>query len=178
MTFARQGFSARRALGLLPLGHGEIATMGLFVRSVWRILDYVGLRQIADWCRLLWTFREEIDVGLLEGRLTAMGLLSEWRAFGAFAVEYLGMPEAAMPLYSGAVKWRRRARRIRDRILYTGNFGHNKDESYRTRYPWLVEKGITFFRRFAEFVRVSAIFPKDAPGFFLTYVWRRVRAVV
>lgn len=38
-------------------------------------------------------------MGLLEARLNEMGLVSVWKAFGAFAVEYLGMPGEAMPLY-------------------------------------------------------------------------------
>ena len=59
----------------------------------------VGLRQFCDWCRLLWTYRRSINVGLLEARLNEMGLVSVWKAFGAFAVEYLGMPGEAMPLY-------------------------------------------------------------------------------
>lgn len=40
----------------------------------------IGLRQICDWCRLLWTFREELDVAVLEGRLKRTGLVSEWKA--------------------------------------------------------------------------------------------------
>ena len=52
----------------------------------------VGLRQICDWCRLLWTYRECIDRNLLLRRLREMGIVSEWKAFGAFAVEYLGLP--------------------------------------------------------------------------------------
>lgn len=47
----------------------------------------VGLRQICDWCRLLWTYRETIDVALLESRLREMGISTEWKAFAAFAVD-------------------------------------------------------------------------------------------
>ena len=49
----------------------------------------LGLRQICDWCRLLWSYKETIDVVLLERRLQKMKLVSEWKAFGAFAVERL-----------------------------------------------------------------------------------------
>lgn len=38
-------------------------------------------------------------MGLLEARLKEMGLVSVWKTFGAFAVEYLEMPGEAMPLY-------------------------------------------------------------------------------
>ena len=56
----------------------------------------LGLRQICDWCRLLFCYREKLDLRLLELRIRKMGLMSEWKAFGAFAVEYLGMPKEAM----------------------------------------------------------------------------------
>ena len=135
----------------------------------------VGIRQICDWCRFLWTYRSEINADLLTCRLEEMGLFSEWKAFAAFAVDYLGMSEEAMPLYSTSPQYRRKARKILDLVFYTGNFGQNKDESYRSRYPHIVQIIITFCRRLAEFVRLTTIFPKDAPKFFLTYVTRRVK---
>ena len=62
----------------------------------------IGLRQICDWCRLLWTFRDDIDRPLLETRIRASGLFPEWKSFATFAVEYLEMPEEAMPFYSAS----------------------------------------------------------------------------
>ena len=138
----------------------------------------VGLRQICDWCRLLWTYRESLDRVLLERRLKEMGIISEWKAFGAFAVEWLGMPVEAMPLYENGQSWSEKAERICRVVLEAGNFGHNKDNSYRSKYPLLVEKSITFFRRFGEFLRFFAIFPGDAPRFFVTYVRRRGEAAL
>ena len=76
-----------------------------------------------------------------------MGLMPEWKGFAALAVGYLGMPADAMPLYSDAPKYRRKADRICCLVLQTGNMGHNIDQSYRTKYPGLVAKVITFFRR-------------------------------
>ena len=137
----------------------------------------VGLRQICDWCRLLWTYRDEIDHGLLEKRLREMGIMSEWKAFGAFAVSWLGMPEEAMPFYAQSTSLYRKARRICRVILDAGNFGHNKDQSYRSKYPKLIEKSITFWRRLGEYCRLTMIFPLDAPRFFWTYVFRRTRAL-
>ena len=58
----------------------------------------VGLRQICDWCRLLYTYRDSLNYGLLEQRITRAGLVSEWKAFGALAIEYLGFPKDSMPL--------------------------------------------------------------------------------
>ena len=138
----------------------------------------VGLRQISDWCRLLWIYRNSVDANLLEHRLSGMGIETEWKAFAAFAVNYLGMPAEAMPLYDAGLKWSRKARRICRVVLDAGNFGHNKDNTYRAKYPLLVEKAITFFRRLGEYMRLCTIFPCDAPMFFATYVCRRVKATI
>ena len=70
------------------------------------------LRQLCDWCRLLWTYREVIDAALLEQRLRKAGLMSEWKAFAALAVEHLGMPIEAMPLYDSGKKWSKKAEKI------------------------------------------------------------------
>lgn len=136
----------------------------------------VGLRQLSDWCRLLWTYWEQIDVPLLESRLRRMVLMPEWKGFAALAVGYLGMPADAMPLYSDAPKYRRKADRICRLVLQTGNMGHNIDQSYRTKYPGLVAKVITFFRRLGEFARLTVIFPENAIAFWATYVFRRTKA--
>ncbi len=138
----------------------------------------VGLRQISDWCRLLWTCRETIDRELLESRLRDMGLMSEWKAFAQFAVDYLGIPIEAMPFYEESGKLKRQARKIRSLIIHAGNFGHNKDQSYRREHPGFQGRIITFFRRLAEFVRLAFIFPCDGPRFFLTYLTRRAKAVM
>jgi len=119
----------------------------------------VGLRQICDWCRLLWTFRESLDHELLFRRLRSMGALGEWRAFAALAVDYLGMPADAMPLYSNSRRWRRKAVRILRLVFRTGNMGHNQDWSYVKRSPYLVRKAISFGRHCGAALRHLAIFP-------------------
>lgn len=49
----------------------------------------IGIRQVCDWCRLLWTYKDTLNLGLLKSRIKKLGLMSEWKAFGTFAVEYL-----------------------------------------------------------------------------------------
>ena len=135
----------------------------------------IGLRQIVDWCRLIWTYFDELDKELLKRRLESMGLLREWQAFATLSIDYLGMPQNRMPFYQETGLYHRKAYQILRLVLYTGNFGRNIDNSYRARYPKLVEKSITFFRRFMEFNRIATIFPKNTLGFFLTYIARRIR---
>lgn len=62
------------------------------------------LRQICDWCRLLWTFRDQIDADLLEKRLKKARLMAEWKGFASLAVDNLGMPFEAMPFYDERFK--------------------------------------------------------------------------
>ena len=126
----------------------------------------IGLRQICDWCRLLWTYKDTLNYGLLESRISAMGLISEWKAFAAFAVDYLGMPVGAMPLYSSEKKWKRKAKRICSFIMEVGNMGHNRDMSYYNTKPYLIQKAISVRYRCADLLRHMAIFPLDSIRFF------------
>lgn len=64
----------------------------------------MNLRQICDWCRLLWTFKDSLNHELLEKRIRKAGLMSEWKAFAVLAVDYLGLPEEAIPLYDSKSK--------------------------------------------------------------------------
>lgn len=138
----------------------------------------IGLRQICDWCRLLWIYRSDVNISLLENRLKKMGLMTEWRAFGAFAMEYLGMPVEAMPFYENSPSYKNKARKICKLILETGSFGYNKDESYRLTPTKMKNNFITFWRRFKEFARLTTIFPANAPIFFVNYAINRARAVL
>ena len=138
----------------------------------------IGLRQICDWCRLLWTYRDVINRDLLETRLRDMGLMSEWKAFATFAVERLGMPKEAMPFFPDNARYSRKAEKVCDLIMESGNFGHKKDSGYRSKYPKMIGYVITFWRRLGEFLRLSAIFPGNAPRFFVAYVFGRTKAVL
>ena len=138
----------------------------------------IGLRQICDWCRLLWTYRESLDLVLLESRIKRAGLLSEWRAFGAFAVEYLGMPIEAMPLYSSKKKWKRKAERICAFVLEVGNMGHNRDLSYYNKYPYVIRKCVSMGRRFGDLFRHARIFPLDSIRFLPKIMFNGVRAAL
>lgn len=138
----------------------------------------IGLRQVCDWCRLLWIYRGTIDSTLLEGRLKKMRLMSEWKAFAAFAVDTLGMPVDAMPLHDSDCRWSRKASRIQSFILEVGNFGYNRDMSYYQKYPYLVRKMISFGRRCGDLFRHMRIFPLDSLRFFPSIVFQGVRSAV
>lgn len=136
----------------------------------------IGLRQICDWCRLLWTYRDAIDTNLLRDRLEGMGIMTEWKAFAAFAVNALGMPEEALPLYDPSLKWKLKANRILTYIMQTGNFGHNRETSYITEKPFLVRKAISFWRHTKDVITHLMVFPNDAIKVWLSLIKNGLRA--
>lgn len=137
-------------------------------------LEGVGLRQICDWCRLLWTYRLDLDVRLLETRIRKMGLMTEWKAFYNLASRYLGMPELGEGLLACDSRFDKRADRIMEYVLESGNFGHNRDVSYRVKNSAAVVKTITLWRRICDFAKFTRVFPLDSPKFFGQYLWNRM----
>lgn len=122
----------------------------------------IGMRQICDWCRLLYTYRESLNRRLLESRLRKMSLLPHWKAFAALAVDTLGMPVEAMPLYHDDKRWHKKGIRILSLIMESGNFGHGRDVSYKEKYPKLIEYLISFGVYTRYCLLQFRIFPFDA----------------
>lgn len=141
----------------------------------------IGLRQICDWCRLLWTYKDTIKTDKLRSYIKSSGLESEWKAFGAFAVEYLGMPVSAVPMVNEndnhKEKLKRKAERIKDFILMSGNFGHNRDMSFYSKYPFLIRKFYSLKMRMGDLINHARIFPLDSLRFFLKIMIDGLRSV-
>lgn len=132
----------------------------------------IGVRQLCDWCRLLWTYKSDINPILLEARLKKMGIWTEWKAFAAYAVQYLGMEPKAMPLYSDALKWKRKARRISEIVLQSGTFGH-ADLSYIHQSPIIIRKIKSFWKGTKERFKLIEVFPMDTLNFFVFFIFSR-----
>lgn len=137
----------------------------------------IGLRQICDWCRLLWTYRDDIDTKYIEGRIKKMRLMSEWKAFAALAVDYLGMSADMMPFYDCRKKWSKKASKILNFIFYCGNFGRNIDSSYYTKHSYIVKKAISFKYRVSNFLKRVGIFSLDSIAFFFNSMIGSFKAV-
>lgn len=121
--------------------------------------ESVSLRQICDWCRLLWTYKDEIDRALLENRLRRMKVLSEWKAFAALAVDHLGMPMEAMPVYSPSKYWSRKGNRLLDGIL---NDDNACSIDFQLPSNFLNRKAISFWQHTKVGVQHFVIFPLDS----------------
>jgi hypothetical protein len=145
----------------------------------------IGLRQICDWCRLLWTYKDSLSYEMLESRIRKMGVMSEWKAFGALAIEYLGFPKDSMPLLDVRSKkedgrceidanLRKKADKICKFILEVGNFGHNRDNSYFQKHSYLVQKSISAWRRVKDLCRHATIFPVNSVRFFFGIMYNGI----
>ena len=99
----------------------------------------MNLRQICDWCRLLWKFKDSLNHGLLESRIRKAGLMSEWKAFAALAVDYLGMSLDAVPLFSNVnlKDNHKKAERLLNHILKdsTGSVARDTWSIFKI-FPW------------------------------------------
>lgn len=119
----------------------------------------IGLRQVCDWCRLLYVFRESLDVRYIENQLKKMGLVEEWKVFAVLAVDFLGAPKEIIPLYTSSCLLRIKAQFVMRDILKTGNFGHNRDLSYQNRDHPLIRRVKTFSYITGFTLRHSLLFP-------------------
>ena len=123
----------------------------------------VGLRQILDWAVFLDSHRDSIDRDRLGAMLRNLGLMRAWKAFGAFAVEYAGIPAESVPFYSSRCRWR--CGRMLKFVFKCGNFGVNESR-IRGDEPYLIRKIHSFFlfdvhdkfRHFFEFPAESLRF--------------------
>lgn len=138
----------------------------------------IGLRQICDWCRLLWTYRDKLNLKLLETQIQKAGLQTEWKAFAAFVVGYLGMPVEAMPFYSSDNKWKRKAEKICSFIMEVGNFGHNRDMSFYNKYPYLIRKCCSMWMRVSDLINHAMIFPVNSLRFFPNIMFNGLKSAI
>lgn len=109
----------------------------------------MNLRQLCDWCRLLWTYRESLNHGLLESRIRKAGLMTEWKGFAEVAVYYLGMPVEAMPLY---------------------NLNENHNPKRTEKIINLILRGCSG-NKYRDTLRIGRIYPWSTLKFLLGILW-------
>lgn len=138
-------------------------------------LEGIGLRQICDWCRLLWTYKDSLNYGLLESRINTMGLMSEWKAFYNLANRYLGMPDLGGRLMVRDSKYDKKTDRLMAFVLKVGNFGHNRDVEWANP---IKRRTSLIWHRITDSFKLSLVFPLDAPRFLLNYAVDGVRGLM
>lgn len=116
----------------------------------------MSLRQVSDWCRLLWSYRESLNYGKLGLWITKCGLMGEWKAFYNLASRYLGMPDLDSRLLVHDSMFDKKAEKLMEFIL--GGYSGNKVK---------------------DTLQIAKIFPWKAlrysPSIFLNVNWLKVR---
>jgi len=93
-----------------------------------------------------------------------MGLISEWKAFYNLANRYLGMPDYGEGLMVHDSRYDKKADRIMEFVLETGNFGHNRERTASKSY--MGGKLASTFRKLKDFGHHMRVFPVDSVKFF------------
>ena len=146
---------------LLPCPENDV--LFVFTHILKHFFHYgIGLRQVCDWCRLVYSYHDKLDLTLLQSRLEAMRLMSEWKVFGSVAVNWLGMAAEAMPFYSPEKRWRRKAARSLSFLLETGNFGHKRGHSRYDNSIVIIQRIGSLWIHTCDSIRQSFIFPIDS----------------
>lgn len=138
----------------------------------------IGLRQICDWCRLMWTYKDLLNHKVLESRISEVGLMSEWKAFYNLASRYLGMPDLDSRFMFLDSRFDKKAERIKEFILEVGNFGHNRDNSYFQKHSYFIQKCISAWRRVKDLCRHATIFPLSSMRFFFGIMYNGIVSAV
>ena len=131
----------------------------------------VGLRQICDWTRVLYTYRSILDTNLLEHRLRRMKTMTEWKAFGCLIVKYLGYDKDAFPFYDSKYEWK--ADLLEQFVIEKGNFGQNVDNSYQENNTVIVRKTISLMRVIKDSLKLFILFPLDSFKSFVSFIIRK-----
>lgn len=114
----------------------------------------LGLRQVIDWMLVWEGTKAHTDVQRLYEHLRALHLMRMFRALAYICHTYLGMPEEAarilpdVPAFDN--KDARRGEKVLERILETGNFGHELQFGIGTKrscrfYRYFLHNCLRFF---------------------------------
>lgn len=116
----------------------------------------MSLRQVCDWCRLLWTYRDSLNYGKLELWINKAGLMKEWKTFYNLANRYFGMPDLDSRLMAHNSRFDKKAEKLMEFIL--GGYSGNKVK---------------------DTLQIAKIFPWKAlrysPSIFLNVNWMKVK---
>lgn len=121
-----------------------------------------SLRQICDWCRLLWTYRTSIDHKLLWKRIEQMGVKTEWNTFMSLAINNLGLPPEAVPFFLNDEKWHKKGNRAIMKILETRNMVSSSNMHSRDTMSYIERKICSFWTHTRHGIRSFTLFPLDS----------------
>jgi hypothetical protein len=129
----------------------------------------VGMRQLCDWARCLYTLSDRIDRQELERQLTNFGLLRQWKIFGCILVDWLGLPQDCFPFYDSRML--AKAKRVMRNIEAEGNFGYYSEEQPSSPRPMFKEKLHSLYKKSKRTMSLLRLFPLDAAAYYMNFVF-------
>ena len=138
----------------------------------------IGVRQFCDWARYLHRFNRDIDREALIQNLATFGLTDVWQQFSPVAVEYLGLPEKEMPLYTPCPP--KKTERIVTHILKDGNFGFNRRVGQASQRPkgYVSGKLYSFRRIQGRLWKLLPLFPKEVVSHSSTHLVKGIIRII
>ena len=128
----------------------------------------VGFRQICDWTMLLNRCHEEVDMEGLDKKLEEFHMREIWQEFGRMAVNFLGLPQAKLPLAPKDIEPTRKTYRLLRNIFISGNFGHfDANGRNNSTAPYLIKKWRCFVYQTKRLAKLFRLFP----GYTTIYMW-------
>ena len=136
----------------------------------------IGLRQVSDWMRYVYTYQEQLDMERLTHDIKHLGLEKIWKVFGCMAVDYLGCPESMMPLYDN--RYHKEATAVLRYILNSGNFGYYDASTKTNSKSYLVQRWKAFTGHLQMKLRNFTMFPEESvygiPSFLVDGISRAI----
>ena len=96
--------------------------------------------------------------------------MSEWMAFYNLASRYLGMLDLDGSLMACDSQFDKKADRIMDFVMETGNFGHNRHNADG--------KLVSLWHKTKDFARHARVFPSDSIKFYFHFVWDGIKVAM
>lgn len=134
----------------------------------------IGLRQICDWARYLFYYRDFIDRDRLVNDINTLNLTKGWKVFASVAVDYLGLPKECMPLYDDRLH--SKASKVIKFVNEGGNFGKYGNDKYRDETYW-IRKCHSFLLRIKTTWYHFSVFPKNTARNFYGFIYIGIRAI-
>lgn len=95
---------------------------------------------------------------------------SEWMAFYNLASRYLGMPDLDSKFMVHDSQFDKKADRIMEFVMETGNFGHNRHNADG--------KLVSLWHKTKDFARHDQVFPLDSIKFYFHFVWDGIKVAM
>lgn len=124
-----------------------------------------SIRQMCDWCMMLYHVYQKIDDTKLEKELTHFGLIQSWKVFGYIAVNALGLPIEKCPLYDEKIS---NQAKIAFEVIMNSFLNDTPKDDPSSRYI-IIERLVSILMKTRDISTVFSVFPA-----YTVRYWRKV----